>query len=178
MGAAAVIRLRPSDAPRYVPLRREMLEDSPWAFGATLADDKGLDVATVARRLADPENAIFAIEGPRVDEQSEDAPRLIAAVGILRLKPAKFAHRARIWGVFVSPSHRGRGLGRLALEAALELGRSWPDVDFVDIGVSENSPEAQHLYESLGFRAWGRQPQVTQFGDVRYDEIYMALSLK
>jgi len=160
-----------------VPLRREMLENSPWAFGATLADDKGLDVLTVERRLTDPENAIFAIERPRESDPSDDAAHLIAVAGILRLKPAKFAHRARIWGVFVSPPYRGQGLGRLVVEAALELARSWPGVDFVDIGVSENSPEAQRLYESLGFRAWGRQPQVTQYADARYDEIYLSLRL-
>lgn len=63
------------------------------------------------------------------------------------------------------------------MQAAIELARTWHGVDFLDIGVSENSPEAQRLYESLGFRAWGRQPEVTRFEQRRYDEIFMALRL-
>jgi RimJ/RimL family protein N-acetyltransferase len=48
----------------------------------------------------------------------------------------------------------------------------------VDLGVSENAPEARRLYEKLGFRVWGREPASTQHGTQRYDEIYMSLRLQ
>jgi len=89
----------------------------------------------------------------------------------------KFAHRARLWGVWVEPTHRGRGLGRLVVESALALARRWTGVGYVDLGVSENAPEALRLYESLGFTTWGREPAATQYGTHRYDEIYMTLRL-
>jgi L-amino acid N-acyltransferase YncA len=43
--------------------------------------------------------------------------------------------------------------------------------------VSENAPEAQRLYESLGFQQWGREPEATQHEGRRYDEIHMTLKL-
>jgi ribosomal protein S18 acetylase RimI-like enzyme len=95
----------------------------------------------------------------------------------MRGKAPKFAHRANLWGVFVEPAYRGSGYGRAVVVAALEVARAWPGVDFVDLGVSENAPEALRLYESLGFVAWGREPETTAHARRRYDEIFMALRL-
>jgi ribosomal protein S18 acetylase RimI-like enzyme len=60
--------------------------------------------------------------------------------------------------------------------APLEGARGW-GVDYVDLGVSDNSPEALRLYESFGFRAWGREPEATEHNGRRYDEIHMTLRL-
>jgi RimJ/RimL family protein N-acetyltransferase len=80
--------------------------------------------------------------------------------------------------VFVEPAYRGNGLGRAVVTAAIDLARSWPGVDYVDLGASERAPEAQCLYENLGFRAWGREPEATEIGGRRYDEIHMTLRLR
>jgi L-amino acid N-acyltransferase YncA len=61
--------------------------------------------------------------------------------------------------------------------AAIAQARSWRGVDFLDLAVSANSPEAQRLYESVGFEAWGREPEATDHEGRRYDEIYMTLRL-
>src|SRR5262245_20676931 len=101
--SAAVIRLTPNDAERFALLRRRMLADSPWAFASTPEDDDALDPAHMRKVLGEQENAIFAVEAVET---------LIATAGIFRMKRPKFAHRAKLWGVFVDADHRGRGLGR------------------------------------------------------------------
>jgi RimJ/RimL family protein N-acetyltransferase len=164
--SAAVIRLTPTDAERFVLVRERMLAESPWAYAATPEDDDALDPAHLRSMLRESENAIVAVAA---------GESLIATAGIARMKSPKFAHRAKLWGVFVDPSHRGRGLGRAVASAAIELAKHWRGVEFIDLGVSENSPEAQHLYASLGFEQWGREPETTQHNGRRYDEIYMAL---
>lgn len=181
---SAPIRLIPADAERYARLRLRMLQAVPWAFGASPEEDELLDLAHLARLLADEHSAIFAIEAwPARDRDRAGAdevqvrPELLAAAGITRGKPPKFAHRARIWGVFVEPARRGRGMGRALMLAALEQARRWPGVDFLDLGVSESSPEALRLYESLGFEAWGREPEATEHQGRRYDEIHLTLRL-
>lgn len=181
---AGPLRLTPTDAGRYARLRLRMLTESPWAFAASPEDDATLDRAHLTSLLAEDQNAIFACEavpsmaGSRPDvEQGSDEQDLVAAAGILRMKRVKFAHRARIWGVYVEPNYRGRGLGRAVVSAALELARSWPGVEYVDLGVSAHAPPAQRLYESLGFIAWGREPDATAHGCLRYDEVYMTLKL-
>jgi RimJ/RimL family protein N-acetyltransferase len=162
-----------------------MLLDAPWAFGASPEGDKGLDIAHLERSLAGEDYAIFAIDAPAPTGAWADAAgetreelELIAGAGIMRARSPKFAHRASIWGVFVEPAYRGNGLGRAVVTAAIVLVRSWPGVDYVDLGASERAPEAQCLYESLGFRAWGREPEATEIGGRRYDEIHMTLRLR
>lgn len=67
--------------------------------------------------------------------------------------------RAAIWSsglecylaeLYVVPSRRGQGLGRVLMEAAMKEARE-RGADTMDIGVDEPDTAARHLYESLGF---------------------------
>ena len=113
-----------------------MLRDSPWAFSSSPEEDSARDPALIAARLADPEQAILAVEEGGTGE-------LIASTGVFRKTQAKSRHRAAVVAVFVDPAHRGLGLGRA----------------------------------SVGFRAWGREPESLEIDGRRYDEIFMALRL-
>ena len=115
------------------------------------------------------ENAILAIEKSR---------ELVAALGVGRNRRAKFAHRAFVWGVFVEPAHRRRGHGAALLAKAIELARQWPGIDYLDLAVSDGSPEALSLYERFGFRVWGTEPEATEVAGRRYDEHHMTLRLR
>jgi ribosomal protein S18 acetylase RimI-like enzyme len=52
--------------------------------------------------------------------------------------------------LYVVPPLRGRGLGRVLLEAAMELARE-RGADRMDLGTSEDDIAARALYERLGF---------------------------
>lgn len=165
-------RLVPADAERYARLRLRMLVESPWAFSASPEDDKSQDLHHLARRLGEDEYAIFAVTTP-----DDPAGALIASAGISRWPSPKFRHRAAMWGVYVEPEYRGRGLGRAIMAAAIDLAATWPGVEYVDLGASERAREALRLYGSLGFVAWGREPEATKIDGRGYDEIHMALRL-
>jgi hypothetical protein len=45
------------------------------------------------------------------------------------------------------------------------------------LAVSARSPGTQQLYEGLGFRVWGREPEATEIDGHRYDELYMTRRL-
>ena len=170
MSPPGPFRLKPADSERYVRMRRRMLEDAPWAFAASVEDDVALDAGHMTKALAGEYNAILAIE-------AADSRELVAVAGVMRQKRAKFAHRVQMWGVFVEAAQRGRGLGKAVVKAALEFTRSWQGVDFVDVAVGEKSLHAKRLYESLGFEAWGREPEATDCDGSRYDEFHMTLRL-
>jgi RimJ/RimL family protein N-acetyltransferase len=158
-----------------------MLDDAPWAFDASPADDLVLDHAHLVMLLGEPRTAVFAVEAPKRFVQERDTSldaELVAAAAITRAKQPKFAHRARLWGVFVAPAYRSNGLGRSVVTSAIAYARTWTQVAFVDASVSDNSPEALRLYLSLGFEQWGREPQATEVDGRRYDEIHMTLRLQ
>jgi ribosomal protein S18 acetylase RimI-like enzyme len=50
----------------------------------------------------------------------------------------------------VQPDHRGKGLGRALMEAAMEFARA-RGADYMDLGTAESDVAARALYESLGF---------------------------
>src|SRR5690606_25761571 len=123
--------LTPEDAPAYVALRREMLADSPWAFAASPEEDVALDPAFVAMQVQEPGQAIIgAFDG---------GVALQAVAGVYRQRHPKMAHRAHIWGVYVTPGARGRGLGRQVMSLALEVARSWPGVTSAGLSASARS---------------------------------------
>lgn len=159
--------LTPADAPAYAALRREMLADAPWAFGSSLEDDARLDPAVVAARLSEPWQAIVG--------GFDEAGRLVGAAGVFKAHHVKSAHRAHVWGMYVSPSARGRGLGEAILRAALGIARTWPGVTSVLLSVSVRAAAARRLYERMGFRAWGIEPAALVVDGVAVDEAHMVL---
>jgi ribosomal protein S18 acetylase RimI-like enzyme len=142
-------RLTPADAEAYIVLRTTMLEQEPLAFLGSPGDDRPSQPDFLRERLADVESAIFGAY----------APELVGAVGVYRHSPRKVAHKIGLWGTFVLPSFRGRGIARQLMLAALAHARSLPDVLQVALSVSETQPAARRLYESLGFQVWGSEPQ-------------------
>src|ERR1043165_10249961 len=135
--------LMPADASAYVELRREMLNDSPWAFSSSVGDDVGLDAGLVAASLADGRQAIVGA--------FDDGGRLVGAAGLFKQKHAKMAHRARVWGVYVSPRARGRGVGAGIMRRLIEIARTWSGITSLGLSASEGAPEDRRMYRSLGF---------------------------
>lgn len=164
--------LTPADADAYSALRREMLLDTPFAFLSAPGDDRAAEPANLRASLADPaENAIYAAIDPT------HPARLLSVAGLYREKRTKTRHRAGIWGVYTTPSARGGGLARRVVAACVEHARSWPGVSVISLSVSTRTPNAQRAYESLGFRAWGMQPDYLCIDGASADEVHMQLAL-
>ncbi|MEC9373651.1 MAG: GNAT family N-acetyltransferase [Planctomycetota bacterium] len=168
-----VRRLTPDDIHAYIAIRRAMLLNAPWAFGASPEDDLGSNADEMSRALADAaEECILAVDHPTNPDE------LIAVAGVRRAPKLKSRHRAWIWGVYVHPDHRAKGLGRAVTQAAIEAARNWPEVEVLSLSASINSPAAIALYESLGFQRWGVEPDATRVGGKSYDEVFMSMTLR
>jgi ribosomal protein S18 acetylase RimI-like enzyme len=103
---------------------------------------------------------------------------LIGIAGIVRNEGKKERHKSKIWGMYVTAGSRRRGIGELLMRAAIGQARSWPGVALVHLAVSETAPEARRLYERLGFREWGREPNALYWGGRFADEVHMVLDLR
>jgi RimJ/RimL family protein N-acetyltransferase len=170
MRASFVIRVLTSgDTDVLIALRKEALETNPLAFGASLQDDKTLSPEFLRTSLADPQTSVIV--------GLFDGADLVGMVGVVRGTQVKRRHRAGIWGMYVSPRARGKGAGRRLLEAAIETARSWPGVEQVHLSVTETSVEAWRLYESVGFREWGREPRSVLWEGRYVEEIHLVLDL-
>jgi ribosomal protein S18 acetylase RimI-like enzyme len=87
-------------------------------------------------------------------------------------------HKGDIWGVYVKPEWRGRGIARQMLAAILDRLRSYPTLDHVLLHVSDSQARARRLYESLGFETCGHERRAHKIGDDYVDQYHMVLFLK
>ncbi|MCG8926256.1 GNAT family N-acetyltransferase [Lentzea sp. CC55] len=102
---------------------------------------------------------------------------VVRAVGLWRRGPtAVFQHRAEVQQVMAHPSARGLGLGRLVVEGLVDNARA-RGIEIVMLGVRGNNHGAIELYESIGFREWGRMPNAIAVGTERWDDVRMYLPL-
>jgi RimJ/RimL family protein N-acetyltransferase len=164
-----VRRLEPGDAETFRALRLEGLVESPAAFGSSpdVASEHDLDL--IRSRLAPKLDA--ATFGAFAGEQ------LVGVLGLHRPTHPKGRHRGQIWGMYVDPAHRGRGLGRALLAALIEYARGLDGLAWLDLGVGVDNAAARAVYDSLGFEAWGVERDALRVDGERVDEAHMTLEL-
>ena len=168
-GGARVIRpLRNADAESYVTLRRQGLLEAPLAFGASPEDDIAASAEAVRDRIR---------QGPEWVILGAFQDGLIGAVGLRRDRSVKASHKAHVWGMYVAPGQRGRGVGAELLQAALEHARGLPGVSWVHLAVTSAAPEAWRLYERAGFEVWGTEPEALRHEGRAVVEYHLALPL-
>ena len=160
--------LTDDDLEIYVAIRREALLDAPLAFAASPDDDFASSVKDLSVQLKKaPDWMIFGA--------FED--RLIGTVGLIRDRHVKAAHKMHLWGMYVTPSARGRGVAAALLQGALDHCRATEGVEWVFLGVTSAAAGARRLYERAGFEVWGTEPDALREGNQSVVEHRMALRL-
>ncbi|MDB5813627.1 MAG: family N-acetyltransferase [Rhodocyclales bacterium] len=102
---------------------------------------------------------------------------LVGLIALGREDKKNLEHKAMIWGMYVSPKARGKGIGKALLREALSLAQSVPGIQQVNLCVNADNAVALGLYESVGFKAFGREPGAMLINGELHDEIHMYMRL-
>lgn len=154
--------LTPDDLGAYAVLRRRALDEEPLAFGASPETDVAIQIG------AAPDWMLFGAF----------SPELAGAAGLMRMRHAKMRHKLYLWGMYVAPEFRGRGLAAQLLEAAVQHARSMDDIAWIQLAVSEAAPAARRLYSRAGFLTWGLEPDALRFEGGSVAEEHMSLKVR
>jgi ribosomal protein S18 acetylase RimI-like enzyme len=156
--------LGPEDAGAFRALRLEALERHPCAFAAAHDEESGQSAADIAERLT--AQAVF---GGFVDGA------LVGVAGFATPALAKKRHKGLLWGVYVSPSRRGHGLGRALVAQVIEHARG--RVAQLHAAVVTGNAAACGLYRDLGFVTYGIEPRALKVDERYFDQELMVLVL-
>jgi ribosomal protein S18 acetylase RimI-like enzyme len=169
MTAPQIRLLDEQDAAGLIELRRRSLVESPFSFLAAPEDDAvTASVEAVREHLKRaPTSVVFGAF----------AGSLVGMLGLYRDTHVKTAHKTKLWGMFVAPEWRRNGLAERLLEAAIAHARTFEGVTCVQLGVSESAAAARRLYEKLGFKTWGVEPEAIRLHGRTESEYHMRLSL-
>ncbi|HEX7941343.1 MAG TPA: GNAT family N-acetyltransferase [Gemmatimonadaceae bacterium] len=141
--APTVRRLAANEWRVYRALRLHALRDSPDAFGSTLEREEAFPDDEWVQRLE--RAAESPMEFPLIVEDDSRPIGLAWA----RIDPDD-DEVAALYQVWVDPVYRGRGIGRLVIDSALDWARS-SGVRQVLLSVALGPSSALEFYRRLGF---------------------------
>ena len=90
----------------------------------------------------------------------------------------KERHKGRIYGVYVAPEQRGRGVGRALISILLEKAKSDSSLEQILLAVTTCQEAARNLYIRFGFETYGTEPSALKVGASYLDEDLMMLRLR
>jgi len=142
--APTIRAFSPGEWRAYRDLRLRALADSPDAFGRTLAEESSRPDSEWARRLSASDDS--GINLPLVAEVRGE-PIGLAWGRIDRSAPDV----AALYQMWVAPSHRRMGAGRMLLESVVAWARTL-NASCLELGVTCDDGPARRLYERVGFK--------------------------
>jgi ribosomal protein S18 acetylase RimI-like enzyme len=167
-----VRQLTVEDAALFWDLRLRALKGSPEVFGSSYEESINNPPDHAEKRLsnegASPDNFVLG---------AWDGAQLIGMVGLRREEQKKMQHKAMIWGVWVEPEARGRGVARALMQEAIARARTIPGLEQLYLSVVTTNDTARRLYRSLGFEVYGLEPHALKVDGCYMDEELMVLWL-
>lgn len=164
-----VRKLTKADAERFHALRLAALQDSPSAYGASYEEESAFSPEQIESRLADrADRGVFG---------AFNGDELVGLVALGRETMQKLQHKGMLFGMYVMPQFRGKGVGRVLVDAAVRLAESVPGLQQLKLSVNASNLSAIALYKACGFQVYGREAGALLHEGTLHDELHMSKHL-
>ena len=138
----AVRKLEESDWRIFSEIRLRALRTDPKVFGSTYKREASFTEAKWRSRLSDPDSGIFAVF-------DRDKPVGITGISIHRDDPSR--KTALLWGSWLRPDARGKGISKLLYEARIDWARNQPGVERIIVSHRESNAASKFANQKFGF---------------------------
>jgi len=161
--------LESGDFEEFLEIQKLALLSAPDVFGSDYSRFDSLSILNKEQRfvkyLLFPYQYILGAVTPR--------GTVVGMVGFsCDNSSSKIKHKAKIWGLYVVPEHRGKGVASLlvntVLNEAIDIG-----VELVQLSVSTQNRASYSLYLRLGFTVYGTEPRSMKVDNQYIDEYLM-----
>lgn len=159
-----------SNAQQYRELMLEAYAQAADAFTSTAEEREAEPMSWWVNRIAAPSGLTRSF-GVFREEQ------LVGTVALEYSAKPKTRHSALIIGMYVRPAARRFGAGALLMKAAIAAAGAKPGVRLLRLTVTEGNEPALRLYRSVGFSAWGTEPQAILSASGYKAKVHMVMPL-
>lgn len=153
-------RLTADDVEIFCAVRSEGLTNDPTACRVSVADDEALSRDAWEQRLT--HGFVVAVE---------TKGRILGIGGFAQMAGTKADHKGLIWGMYVRPEGRGKGVADAVMTALIDHARTC--VRQVQLTVVAENARAVAFYERHGFARYGVEPDAINMGSSFADEALM-----
>jgi ribosomal protein S18 acetylase RimI-like enzyme len=161
MSSVEICPFNLSNVEEFRSIRLEALQREPEAFGTTYDQEVRRSIADFSERLAT--STIFG---------AFIARDVVGMAGFRQGTGQKDRHKAFVFGVYVRPEVRRRGVGTALMEALL---RSASEVvEQLTLTVVVGNDAAIALYRRFEFQIYGVEPRALKHNSQYWDELLMA----
>lgn len=162
--------LTENDAELYKKIRLTALLISPDPFGSSYEEEVNIPLEEYVARLKEDERRFVL--------GAFDNDKIVGIVGLNAERRRKLSHKANIWGMFVMPEYRGRGIAKALMREAIFRAGAIDDTEQINLCVVSNNSEALNLYRMLGFEIYGHERRALKTPEGKYlDEDHLVLFL-
>ena len=104
-----------------------------------------------------------------------DGARLIGVTALSRRLSSKYKHKVFLWGMYVMPELRGRGIAQSLMQATIDWTTEHPEILSISLQVTVSNIRGQQFYKHYGFSIFETEQRslfaAGQFHDVHYMEL-------
>lgn len=168
----AIRRLVPADAADYRALMLDAYARHPDAFTSTAEERAALPLAWWQQRLSTEAAATELVWGAFADGA------LVGVAGLELQVRKKIRHKATLFGMFVAPAARGRGIAKKLVATLVGAARARSELTVLQLTVTGHNASALRLYESGGFLRWGEEPDAVRWQGTSRAKLHLWLPLR
>ncbi|HSK66709.1 MAG TPA: GNAT family N-acetyltransferase [Anaerolineales bacterium] len=163
-----VRKLHPDESALYRAIRLQCLKTEPDHFGSTFEEESSMPRLKFESWIEQngPDHFMFG---------AFDGEKLAGIVGFMRQERHRARHRGEVVQMYVDASYRGQRLGESLLRGLLNQAFTLDGVEQAQLSVVAHNRAAIRLYERIGFRAFGVQPNYFKVGVHYFDQQFMQL---
>jgi RimJ/RimL family protein N-acetyltransferase len=156
--------LQIEDFSAYNKLREMALDTEPEAFKSTNNEERKNREEKFNLNIQNKFNFILG---------AFKANDLVGVATFIREIRKKTIHKGGIYGVFVDPDYRGRGIGTKLLDLVIDKSFKIDGIKQINLSVTFSNKKASRLYEKAGFVPYGLEKAAFCVNDVFYDNLLM-----
>jgi RimJ/RimL family protein N-acetyltransferase len=157
-------RLDASHALDYRALMLEAFDLHPQAFTSSVRERAAMPLGWWESRLTSKLDLVLGA--------FEDG-RLAGIVGLAFEPREKARHKVTLFGMYVTPGVRQRGLGYELVQAALAEAQHHGGLRLIQLTVTAGNDAAFNLYRRCGFVQFGLEPMAVRVGEDYFDKIHL-----